>query len=109
MALDNVPVADPPASSPHFQLQKFHFPLAMPARVALFEGGFSADGALRQFAASDAAALKGYVPEALVLPLQLALTLADQKLRKLLEMPALTRAIVVLTSIAGMPLSRAFP
>jgi hypothetical protein len=104
-ALESLPVVDPPGRLARRQLQKFHFPLAMPARVALFEGGFCLDGAIRQFAPRDAALLKEYVPEALVLPLPLAVTLADQKLRKLLDFPTLTRAIVVLTSIAEMPMT----
>jgi len=97
-ALNSLPVVDPPAHLPHLRSQKFRFPLAMPARVAMFESGFSADGALRRFAARDTVELKEYVPEALVMPLHLALTLADQKLRNLLELPTLTRAVVVLTS-----------
>jgi hypothetical protein len=103
-ALESLPVVDPPGRLARRQLQKFHFPLAMPARVALFESGFCLDGAIRQFAARDIGQLKEYVPEALVLSLPLALAMADQKLRKLLDLPTLTRAIVVLTSIAEMPL-----
>ena len=71
----------------------------MPARVALFENGFAVDGAIRQFTAFEVGLLADYVPAALVLPLQLALTLADQKQRGLLDLPTLTTAIVVLTSL----------
>jgi phenylacetate-coenzyme A ligase PaaK-like adenylate-forming protein len=98
-ALRKLPVLDRPARLPRRQLQKFRFPLAMPARVAMFEGGFSADGAIRQFAAREASQLHDYVPEALVLPLPVALTLADHKQRKLLNLPTLTTAVVVLTSL----------
>jgi hypothetical protein len=71
----------------------------------MFHNGFSADSAIRQFAPGETAQLKEYVPAALVLPLRLALRLADQKLRNLLELPALTRAIVVFTSPQDMPLA----
>jgi phenylacetate-coenzyme A ligase PaaK-like adenylate-forming protein len=104
MALNAVPLTAPPTRTPRAQLQKFRFPLAMPSRVALFEGGFSVDGAIRQFAARDIEELKDYVPEALVLPLQLALTLSDQKHRGLIELPALKTAIVILTSLDDAPL-----
>ena len=103
-ALYRLPVVDSPLRPLRRQMQKFRFPLAMPARVAMFEGGFLADGAIRQFAARDASKLQEYVPEALVLPLQLALTLADQKQRRLLELPHLTTAVVVLTSLEDTPL-----
>jgi hypothetical protein len=102
-ALRRLPIFDRPVRLPHRQLQRFRFPLAMPARVAMFEGGFTADGAIRQFAAREAGQLHDYVPEALVLPLQAALTLADQKQRKLLNLPALTAAVVVLTSLDDTP------
>ncbi|HWE49860.1 MAG TPA: hypothetical protein VG273_08730 [Bryobacteraceae bacterium] len=104
-ALESLPLSDAPGRSARRQLQRFQFPLAMPARVALFENGFSPDGAIRQFSPRDAAELKEYVPEALVSPLPLVLLLADQKMRRLVEFPTLTRAIVVLTSIAGMPIT----
>lgn len=98
-ALNAIPLAPPPFRSPGLRMQKFRFPISMPARVALFEGGFEADGAIRLFAAADVDRLEDYVPEAMILPLQLALTLADQKNRGLLPIPALTSAVVVLTSL----------
>ena len=71
----------------------------MPARVALFDSAFAVDGAIRQFTAFEVGLLADYVPAALVLPFPLALTLASQKQRGLLDLPALTTAIVVLTSL----------
>jgi phenylacetate-coenzyme A ligase PaaK-like adenylate-forming protein len=90
--------------TPDTKVQRLRFPLTMPARVALFETGFGVDGAIRVFAEQEIDALTAYVPEALVLPLQLALTLADQKLRDLIELPSLKTAIVVLTSFGDAPL-----
>ncbi len=104
-ALCMLPILDRPARLPRKQLQKFRFPLAMPARVAMFEGGFLVDGAIRQFAAREAEQLHEYVPEALVLPLQVALMLADQKQRQMLDLPTLTAAVVILTSLDDTPLA----
>ncbi len=104
VALYRLPIRNPPPRIPNRELQKFKFPLAMPARVAMFEGGFMTDGAIRHFAARETRQLCEFVPQALVLPLQLALTFADQKQRQLLEFPDLTIAIVLLTSLEDTPL-----
>jgi hypothetical protein len=105
LALTRLPIAMPPARLPALRMQKLRFPIVMPARVALFEGGFETDGAIRVFSAAETARLKAYVPDALVVPLQFALTLADQKRRGLVEFPALTTALVVLTSLGDTPLA----
>lgn len=104
-ALNSIPITLPPSRGPRLQMQKFRFPICMPARVALFEGEFEVDGAIRVFAAADVAQLEAYVPEAMILPLHLALTLADQKNRGLLPIPALTSAVVVLTSLTTATLA----
>ena len=106
LALGRLPLADAPASfSARLPLERFRFPLTMPERVAMFEGSFLPDGAVRRFSALESHLLADYVPEALVVPLRFALTLADQEQRHLLEMPRLTTAVVVLTSLADGPLA----
>jgi hypothetical protein len=49
--------------------------------------------------------LRVWAPEVLVLPLDLALSLADRKQRGLFDLPSLNTAIVVLTSIDDSPLA----
>jgi hypothetical protein len=49
--------------------------------------------------------LRVWGPEALVLPLGLALTLASRKQHGLFDLPSLNRAIVVLTSLDETPLA----
>jgi len=56
---------------------------------------------MRDFGAEDLRALGEYAPEALVLPLGDALSLADLKLRGLLDLPSLALAIVVLTALGS--------
>jgi hypothetical protein len=80
-------------------LQKFTFPLPKPSRVAVIEGKFQKDRHLREFAIDDIEWLQAYAPEALVMPLDTALWMADQKQRGLVHL-RLTGAIVVLTSLA---------
>jgi hypothetical protein len=48
--------------------------------------------------------LRIWAPEVLVLPLDLALSLADRKQRGLFDIPSLNTAIIVLTSIEDSPL-----
>jgi hypothetical protein len=102
--LHAVAPSDPPSRRPKPMVQKLKFPIVMPARIALFEGGFASDGAIREFGAGEIDELRDFVPEALVLPLQLALTLADQKHRGLIDLPTIKTAIVVLTSFDDTPL-----
>ncbi len=70
----------------------------MPARLALLETDFHTAVNMRDFAANDIAGLTEYAPDALALPLEAALSLADQQLRGLAEVRSLKFAIVVLTS-----------
>jgi hypothetical protein len=60
---------------------------------------------MREFAAEDMPWMKAWQPDGLVLPLDLALTLADQKQRGLFDLPSLNKAIVVLTSTDDSPLA----
>ncbi len=71
----------------------------------MFAEGFLPDGAMRRFEPGQSHLLEKYVPEAIVAPLQLALTLADQKHRRLLAVPGLNTAVVVLTSLGDEPLA----
>ena len=103
VTLRALPAAPPPGRLPRLELQPFRFPLPSPARIAVLEGGFLPDRNLRGFAIADMTGLRNYAPEALVLPLGLALSLADQKQRGLLKVPNLTTAVVVLTSLSDSP------
>ena len=86
--------------------ETLHFPVAAPARLAVIDADFYRSANMRSFVAHDIRGLAGYAPEALALPLSLALSLADQKLRGLLELPSLKCAIVVFSSHeAGGPLA----
>jgi hypothetical protein len=87
------------------QLQQFIFPLSGPVRVALLEEGFRADANVRTFSPYDMVRLRSYAPEALVAPLDLALSLADRKRRGILDLPSVRTAIVVLTSSEDSPLT----
>ncbi|HWF11353.1 MAG TPA: hypothetical protein VG297_22940 [Bryobacteraceae bacterium] len=49
--------------------------------------------------------MRAWAPEALVLPLGLALTLADQKQRGLFDLPSLSTAIIALTSVEDSPIA----
>lgn len=82
--------------------QLFCFPLPAPARIALLEPGFRAGPNMFECAVDD---LSGCAPEALVLPLGMALTLANRKQHGLFDLPSLNKAIVVLTSLDDTPLA----
>lgn len=60
---------------------------------------------MREFSPEDLAGLQDYDPEALVLPTDLALPLAETKQRGLLDLPSLKRALVVLWSFDTRPLT----
>jgi len=75
------------------------FPLPAPARLAVVDVQFLPAGNLRHFAAGDVRDLVDYAPEALVLPLSSALSMADRKLRGLFDLPSLRVGIVVLSSL----------
>ena len=81
------------------------FPLAGPVRIALLEGSFRAGNHMRQFGADDLEWLRSYAPDALVTPLDLALSLADWKRLGRFDLPTLTTAIVVLSSLDHSTLS----
>jgi hypothetical protein len=78
-------------------LQAFVFPLAIPVKIAALQAEFRESATLRNFSLADTKGLHGWAPEALVLPLSTALTLAHRKL------PSLSTAIVALTSFAETP------
>jgi hypothetical protein len=54
---------------------------------------------MRAFESCDTPGLIRYEPDAMVVPLRSALTLADQRLRAVLDLPSLKFAIVVLSSV----------
>ena len=83
----------------------FRFPPAVPARIAVLEGNFRAGNNMRQFAAHDLEWLRSWSPDALVAPLDIALSLADWKRVGRFDLPSLTTAIVVLTSVDHSTLS----
>jgi len=74
-------------------------------RVALLEEGFRTDANVRTCSPGDMVWLRSYAPEALVAPLDLALSLADKKRRGILDLPSVRTAIVVLTSCEDSPLA----
>jgi hypothetical protein len=91
---------------PHALVEdRFCFPLPEPARIALLEAGFPAGLNMCEFAVEDLPWLRIWAPEALVLPLGLALSLADQKQRGLFDIPSLNTALIVLTSRDDSPLA----
>ena len=79
--------------------QQFCSPLPAPARIALLEAGFQPGPNMCEGTVEGLASLRFWAPEVLVLPLDLALALADRKLRGLFDLPSLDTAIVVLTSV----------
>jgi len=60
---------------------------------------------MREFESGNIQGLHSYAPDALVLPLSEVLSLADQKMRGLLDLPSLKVAIIVLTSLEDAPLA----
>lgn len=104
-ALDELPPAPPPLRRGRMTLQPLQFPLNFGGRIALLEGGFHPSRNVREFAAVDLGALVRYEPEALVCPLDVALSLADLKLRGLFALPSLSMALVVLTRLDDSPLA----
>jgi hypothetical protein len=71
----------------------------------LLEAGFRAGPNMCEATIEDLPWLRVWAPEVLVLPLDLALSLADRKQRGLFDLPSLKTAIVVLTSIRDSPLA----
>jgi hypothetical protein len=104
-ALHGMPPAPPPPGRGRWTLQPLVFPLHSAGRIALLEGGFHPSRNVREFAAADLRSLVRYEPEALVCPLDTALSLADLKLRGLFDLPSLNMALVVLTRLDDSPLA----
>jgi len=86
-------------------LQSLFFPLSAPERIAAINAEFRAAAHLRHFSLAGVAELQAWKPEALVLPLGTALTLAEHGLRGLPDLPSLSTAIVVLTSYDDTPVN----
>jgi hypothetical protein len=74
-------------------------------RIALLERGFRGARNVREFDPEDLDGLRSYAPEALVAPLNTALSLADRKSLGLIDLRSLKVAIVVLTSLDDSPLT----
>jgi hypothetical protein len=75
--------------------------LSAPARVAVLETGFTLDRSAREFVADDMEALREWMPEAIVAPLAVALSMADRKTGGALALESVSVAIVVLTTVNG--------
>jgi hypothetical protein len=75
------------------------FPLPVPSRVAVIDAEFRLASHMRAFDSFDVRGLVSYAPDAMALPLDTALLLADSKLRGLFELPSLKLAIVVFSSV----------
>jgi hypothetical protein len=86
--------------------QPLQLPLSFTGPVAVLEAGFRTDRRIREFAAPDLAGLEEFAPRILVIPLDAALQLADQKLRGLLPLPSVDFALIVLTRTADTPLAQ---
>jgi hypothetical protein len=75
------------------------FPLPVPSRLAVVGAAeFHLASHMRAFEPTDIPGLVGYAPDAMALPIDAALSLADHKLRGLFELPSLKLAIVVFSS-----------
>lgn len=85
----------------HTGKETLRFPLPVPSRLAVIDADFHIAGNMRALESGDTAGLLGYAPEALALPLASALSLADRKLRGLLDLPGLRYAMVVFTSVSA--------
>jgi hypothetical protein len=84
---------------------RLEFPLRFEGRIALLETGFRYDRNIREFSPEDLSWMQAYEPEALVLTLGQALSLADRKLRGRVHLPSLSVALVVLTALEDSPLA----
>ena len=76
-------------------VETLRFPLPVPARIAIIDAEFHLGTNMQAFGSGDVTRLLDYAPEALVLPLDYALTLARSKTR----LPSVRIAIVVLSSV----------
>lgn len=71
----------------------------------MLETSFDPGPNICRFTGDEIQWMRAWAPEALVLPLGLALTLADQKQRGLFELPSLDTAIIALTSVEDSPIA----
>src|SRR6202034_1451046 len=78
--------------------ETLRFPLPVPSRLAVVGAEFHLAAHMRAFECTDIRGLAGYAPDAMALPLDMALSLADRSLRGLFELPSLRLAIVVFSS-----------
>lgn len=85
--------------------EPFRFPLPSAQKIALIDDRLGCEGNVRRFDPENVAGMAEFAPDAVGMPLQLALTLADQTLRGLFSLPSLTLAMVVITSIEDSPLA----
>lgn len=85
--------------------QPLRFPLRSPRRIAVLRPGFTMPPNAREFPASQLAAISAYEPDALVVPLNSALLLAEQKLNGRFDLPSLQTALGVVTRIDDSPLA----
>ena len=74
--------------------------MPVPSRLAVVGAEFHLTSHMRSFEADDIEGLVRYAPDAMALPLDVALWLADRKLRGFFELPSLRLAIVVFSSCA---------
>lgn len=74
------------------------FPLPEPSRLAVIGADFHLASHMRAFSPADIPGLMRYAPDAMALPIDAALSLADRKLRGLVALPSLKLAIVVFSS-----------
>ncbi len=86
--------------------QAFCFALDATVRIAVINAEFREARNLRHFSVTDAMALQAWRPEVLVLPLSAASFLAESTLQGRFDLPSLSTAIVVLTSLAETPIDR---
>jgi hypothetical protein len=79
--------------------EALRFPLPIPSRLALIDADFHLASHMRAFESSDVGGLVRYAPDAMALPLDAALSLAERRLRGLFELPSLKLAVVVFSSV----------
>jgi hypothetical protein len=84
--------------------EPLRFPIPFAGRIALLDRTLPSEVAVRRFDPADLRSLADFAPEALVAPLDIALSLADRRVRGLSDLSDLTVAVVVLTTIEDSPL-----
>jgi hypothetical protein len=99
--LDRMPLSAPPARALDAAPEAFRSPLALPARTAMIDSGFTRNSSIRGFATGEIEALITFSPEVLIAPLALALTLASHPRR-----PTVANWMVVMTSLDGMQMEQ---